>query len=331
MKRRFRRIKIAAAVLVALAALVYLNNTSMLARPLGDRPYLIAHRGLGQGFSKDGLTGKTCTAARMLAPEHPYLENTLPSMEVAFDYGADAVELDVHRTADGRFAVFHDWTLDCRTEGSGVTQEHTLEELQRLDIGYGYTADGGTTFPFRGKGVGMMPSLAQVMAAFPDRDFVIDVKSNDPDEGALLAERISELSARRTGEIMVVGGPQPVELIRDRLPEVRTMARARLKRCLMRYIAVGWTGYVPRDCDRGVLLVPANVAPWLWGWPNRLLRRMDRVGTRVVLLGDYGGGGISSGLDLPDRVTGLPRDYSGGVWTDRIDLIGPALGARASR
>jgi glycerophosphoryl diester phosphodiesterase len=326
MKRRFRRLKIAAAVLAAFAALVYLNNTSMLARPLEDGPYLIAHRGLGQGFSRDGLTGKTCTAARMLASEHPYLENTLPSMDAAFGYGADAVELDVQRTADDRFAVFHDWSVDCRTEGRGVTREHTLEELQRLDVGYGYTADGGTTFPFRGKGVGMMPSLAQVMAAFPDQDFVIDVKSNDPDEGALLAERISESSARRQGEIMVVGGSRPVEVIRDRLPDVRTMARPRLKRCLMRYFAVGWTGYVPRDCDRGVLLVPANVAPWLWGWPNRLLRRMDRVGTRVVLLGEYGGGGISSGFDLPDQLTDLPRRYSGGIWTDRIDLIGPALG-----
>jgi len=28
-----------------------------------------------------------------------------------------------------------------------------------LDIGYGDTADGGKSWPFRGKGVGMMPSL----------------------------------------------------------------------------------------------------------------------------------------------------------------------------
>ena len=110
--------------------------------------------------------------------------------------------------------MFHDWTVDCRTEGSGVTSEHTLEELQTLDIGYGYTSDDGKTWPFRGKGVGMMPSLEQVMATFPDRDFFIDVKSNDADEGVLLAERLAALTADRGGEIAVFGGSRPVGVIR---------------------------------------------------------------------------------------------------------------------
>ena len=102
------------------------------------------------------------------------------------------------------------------------------------------------------------------------------------------------------------------------------MTRPRLESCLKRYLAFGWTGYVPSECSRGVLLVPANVAPWLWGWPNRLIQRMDRVGTRVVMIGDYDGG-PSQGFDDPDRLTELPRGYTGGVWTNRIDLIGPAI------
>ena len=36
-------------------------------------------------------------------------------MRAAFAAGADIVEFDVHPTSDGQFAVFHDWTLDCRT------------------------------------------------------------------------------------------------------------------------------------------------------------------------------------------------------------------------
>ena len=58
-----------------------------------------------------------------------------------------------------------------------------MAELKALDIGYGYTADGGTTFPFRGKGVGLMPTLDEVIARFPDKCFHINVKSNDPAEG----------------------------------------------------------------------------------------------------------------------------------------------------
>jgi len=106
------------------------------------------------------------------------------------------------------------------------------------------------------------------MTTFPDRDFLIDIKSNDLDEGELLAGRLEALSAKREGEIMVTGGQRPVDEIRKRLPQIRTITRPRLKRCLKRYIGIGWTGYVPSECRRSVLLVPANVAPWLRGWPN---------------------------------------------------------------
>ena len=37
-------------------------------------------------------------------------------------------------------------------------------ELEALDIGHGYTADGGATFPFRGKAVGEMPTLGEALA-----------------------------------------------------------------------------------------------------------------------------------------------------------------------
>ena len=114
--------------------------------------------------------------------EHRFLENTLAAFSAAFAAGADIVEFDVHPTTDGAFVVFHDWTLDCRTDGHGGTREHSLAELKALDVGYGYTADGGKTFPFRGAGVGLMPTLDEVLAAFPGRRFLINVKSDDPSE-----------------------------------------------------------------------------------------------------------------------------------------------------
>jgi len=332
MRRRFKRTKRVAAGLGAFVLLVWLLNTSWLAGPIGTEPYLVAHRGLGQGFSKEGLTGKTCTAKTMTPPEHGFLENTIPSMEAAFAYGADAVEFDVQPTTDGRFAVFHDWTLDCRTEGSGVTREQALADLQKLDVGYGYTPDGGATWPFRGKAVGLMPSLDEVLARFPDRDFVIDAKGNERDEADMLAERLAALPPERQARLAVTGGPLPVATVRERVPHVRTISRPQLKRCALRYMAIGWTGYVPEDCRRSLLTLPANVAPWMWGWPDRLLRRMDAVGTRVVLIGDYGGEMYSNAIDDPARIDALPQRYSGGIWTDRIDLIGPRVrGDRSSR
>lgn len=312
----------------ALAAALYVNNTSLLSpRPAGS-PVVLAHRGLAQDYDRTGLTGDTCTASRMLPPSHDYLENTIRSMEAAFELGADVLELDVHPTTDGQFAVFHDWTLDCRTDGKGETRAFSMAELKKLDVGYGYTTDGGKTFPFRGQGIGLMPSLDEVLERFPDERFHINVKSNDPKEGEALAAFLSALPDERRAALTVVGGDKPVQAIKQALPEARSLSKQSLTRCLLRYETLGWSGYVPEDCRSTTLLVPINLAPWLWGWPNRFLDRMDSVGTKVFLLGPYTGGGFSEGLDNPALIRGLPAGYSGGISTDAVDQLMPLLESR---
>ncbi|CCF19260.1 exported protein of unknown function [Pseudorhizobium banfieldiae] len=101
---------------VAAAAALWICNTSLFSDyPGGSTLRVIAHRGQHQVFDRENLRSDTCTASRILAPTHPFLENTIPSMQAAFAAGADVVELDVHLTPDKQFAVFHDWTLECRT------------------------------------------------------------------------------------------------------------------------------------------------------------------------------------------------------------------------
>ncbi len=311
-------------VAALLAALIYLNNTSLLADPPEGGPVLLAHRGMAQTYHRDGLTNETCTAARIYPPEHAYLENTLASMQAAFEAGAGVVELDVHPTTDGAFAVFHDWTLDCRTEGTGVTREHSLAELKALDIGYGYTADDGKTFPFRGKGVGLMPSLDEVLAQFPGKRFLINIKSNDPAEGVQLAERLAQLPPAQRDLIMVYGAHRPIDALKARLPDIPVGSKASMKDCLVRYFALGWSGNVPESCRKGLMLVPLNVAPWLWGWPNRLLQRMHDAGVQVFVAGPYEGGS-SGGVDDLNQFARLPQGYRGGIWTNRVERIAPAV------
>jgi glycerophosphoryl diester phosphodiesterase len=265
----------------------------------------------------------------MLPPRHGYLENTLASMEAAFALGAEIVELDIHPTTDGKFAVFHDWTLDCRTEGKGVTREHDMTALKKLDIGYGYTADGGATFPFRGKGVGLMPELAEVLARFPDRRFSINVKSNDPAEGEALAAFLGGLKEDQRSRLMVYGGDAPIATLEQKLPDMRSLSRQSLKQCLLAYIGLGWSGVVPEACRHTALLIPVNVAPWLWGWPDRFLDRMDGVDTAVFLIGPYHGG-FSEGLNTTAEIENLPDGYSGGISTDALDVIEPALARRGA-
>jgi glycerophosphoryl diester phosphodiesterase len=320
-----KKIALALVLIVSLlGAFVYVTNANF-GPPRSGKPLLLAHRAVAQRFDAANVQRDTCTATLIEPPTHAFLENTLASMQAAFAFGADIVELDVHPTTDGQFAVFHDWTLDCRTDGHGVTREHAMAELKRLDIGYGYTADGGRTYPFRGQGVALMPSLDEVLRTFPDRSFLINIKSNDPDEGRKLAEALRPVAPERRRSLMAYGGDRSIEELRRNLPDLKVMSRGSLKSCLLRYIASGWTGMTPEACRRMVVLVPINIAPWLWGWPDRFLDRMVAADSAVFVIGAYRGGDFSSGIDTPEDMAGLPSGFTGGVLTNEIEWAGKAL------
>ncbi|SMF64529.1 glycerophosphoryl diester phosphodiesterase [Paenibacillus uliginis N3/975] len=322
MKNKKRWKKIIPFILV-LFIFIFLNNTSLLTKERTGEPLLLAHRGLGQTFTMEGIEADTCTASRIYEPEHPYLENTIPSMEAAFDAGADLVELDIKPTKDGQFAVFHDWTLGCRTNVQGMVMDYTMEELKNIDIGYGYTADKGATYPFRGKGTGLMPSLSEVLSTFPDSSFLIHIKSSDAKEGAQLAEYLQNLPEEHLSKLTVYGDDAPISTLKAQLPSLRVMSKATLKSCLVSYTGASWTGYIPSVCRNTQLHIPEKYARYLWGWPDKFLNRMDSVNTRVIVVA--GNGGWSEGFDSEQDLERLPTDYSGGLWTNRIDLIAPAL------
>lgn len=293
-------------------------------------PILLAHRGIAQTFPPEGVGRDTCTATRIHPPTHEFLENTIPSMRAAIAAGADVIELDVHPTTDGEFAVFHDWTLECRTNGIGRTRDHSMAHLRTLDAGYGYTADHGKTFPFRGKAVGAIPSLRDVLVEFPSQRFLINVKSNDPAEGEALARFLNALPASRQQTLAVYGGERPVDVIRAAAPNVLTLTRSAMEACVYRDMLVGWMGVTATACERRMLVIPLNYAPWLWGWPDRFVERMQAVGSAVFLLGDRGGERVRA-IDTPEDLARVPRGFKGGIWTDEIQRIGPQLQRDAMR
>jgi len=122
----------------------------------GER-LVIAHRG-GRG----------------IGPDH-----TLETFQAGLELGADVLELDVHTTSDGEIVVIHDDTVDRTTEGTGRVNDLTLAEIQALDAGYTWSDDGGATFPFRGQGQ-RVPTMREVLEAFPDEWYVIEIKQADP-------------------------------------------------------------------------------------------------------------------------------------------------------
>src|SRR6266700_421843 len=62
-------------------------------------------------------------------------ENTFAGFDLALEIGVDGIETDVQKTKDGKLVLFHDDLLDRTTNGTGVLQEMSWQELQRLDAG----------------------------------------------------------------------------------------------------------------------------------------------------------------------------------------------------
>ena len=309
--------------LVLFSLLVFWNNTSYLVAPAQSRGTLVAHRGVHQTFTSDGLTNESCTATMIFPPEHEFIENTIASIGEAFRLGADVVEIDIHPTTDGQFAVFHDWTLDCRTDGTGVTRERSMAYLKTLDLGYGYTADGGMTFPLRGKGIGLMPALDEVFEAFPGRHFSVNLKSDDIAEGELLVGRLSRMSEDQRALLTFwVPGDTLYAMLRDEFPTLPLLNGKAARDCLKRYALWGWMGFVPSDCRLNGLVIPLDYAPYLWGYPERLRARMNEAGAEVVLLPSYREGVFDTTFDDPAELDGIPFGY--GIWTDKIEIVGPA-------
>ena len=205
-----KRDLMAGLILLAIGS-VYLLNASWLSSSHPENRQILAHRGLHQTFNPQGVENDTCTASRMETPRHNYIENTLLSLQGAIDMGADILEFDIHPTTDGEFMVFHDWTLSCRTNGKGRTRKQSSTYLKTLDIGYGYTADGGNTFPFRGKFIGAMPTLRDVLVAFPDTYFFINMKSNKTSEAELLTSYLQTIPLIDRSLLTLYGNGKAVE------------------------------------------------------------------------------------------------------------------------
>jgi glycerophosphoryl diester phosphodiesterase len=121
-------------------------------------------------------------------------ENTLAAARLAWEQGADALELDLHLTRDGRLAVIHDEDLRRTTGDPRRVAEATLAELQALDAGRWKGAK------FAGEKI---PDLAAVLAVVPrGRRVFIEIKGG-PEVVAELT-RVVSASGLAAGQVVVI-------------------------------------------------------------------------------------------------------------------------------
>ncbi|MEV6963970.1 glycerophosphodiester phosphodiesterase [Hamadaea sp. NPDC051192] len=126
-------------------------------------------------------------------------ENTLPSLRLASELGADAVEFDVRSSSDGAPILLHDRTLERFWGVPRTPGELTLDELRRLRTG-----DPDER----------IPTLAEVAETVPIR-LVVDNK-----EPALVPAVATTLRAAGALDRSVfIGEWQVLTVVREHLPE----------------------------------------------------------------------------------------------------------------
>lgn len=156
----------------------------------GPRPRLFAHRGG--------------------AAEAP--ENTLEAFRAGLDAGADRLELDVHATADGAVVVIHDETLERTTDDEGPVSQITLADLKRLNAACRF---GG------GQRCARVPTLDEVLEAFPDVPLNIEIKQDRP---PIVRQVLAVLDRHRARDRVLLAASKAhvMNAIREAAPDVLT-------------------------------------------------------------------------------------------------------------
>jgi len=156
--------------------------------PRGRRPLVISH-----------------AACKGHAPE-----NTLAGIRAALVQGSDAIEIDLHATADGVPVLIHDDLVDRTTNGTGDVRAMTAAQVRALDAG----AQG-----FDGRYAGeRVPTLAEALDATAGRAMlVIEIKQRG-------IEPLTVQTVRRLGaadRVMVWSfHPATVAAMRTLAPEI---------------------------------------------------------------------------------------------------------------
>lgn len=95
-------------------------------------------------------------------------ENTLSSINLAWERNADAVEIDVQLSQDNKIVVIHDINTKRTGERNKLVNDQTLNELKELDVGI------YKDIRWRGEKI---PTLTEVLATVPNnKKIVIEIK-----------------------------------------------------------------------------------------------------------------------------------------------------------
>lgn len=186
-------------------------------------------------------------------------ENTLEAFRLGVEAGADAIELDVHLTADGQLAVIHDDTLDRTTDRTGSVRELTMAEIREADAGARFTRAGDAGYPFRGRGH-RVPTLPEVLEWLPDGiGLVIELKARAAADAVV--EAVREHAVRREERLAVLSFDEAaIERVRELDPGTKTgyllVPTQPIEPALVWATEHGHVGVHPYEADLGMDPMP---------------------------------------------------------------------------
>lgn len=249
-----------------------------------DRPLVIAHRG-----------------GAALAPE-----NTVLAFEQAVALGADMLETDVQLTADGHAVAFHDDTMDRVTNLTGPIRSFTLAQVRGAAV---YGPDGQ---------VGQIPTIAELLDAFPDARWAIDVKNGDS-----IVPLAQAINATGTASHVCVAHAWD-----SWLDGVRELTSEKLERSL------GWEGLARLVAHaKAGTTPPASFSSGAWvhiGWQPAGFSLMSSAAfaDRMISMCHEMGMGVRVWtINREDRMRRLLDQGVDGIFTDRPDRLLSLRGA----
>ncbi len=303
----FKNIVKISLVTIVCAIILGVTNAYLLVPDLHQQGKVVSYRGGGSQVNYSKLDATGCTAISLSESGINTVENTLEAVAASVASGASVIHLNVHRTSDDKLVVFHDWTLDCATNATGPIHKLSTSDLEGVDAGYGYTFDGGATFPFRGKGF-RISRLEEFYEQYPEHEFWLNLKNNDERSFNTLYTYLSEKSS----STVVITSSKGIDWFRGKDSSIRLTSVNRVKQCGIDYLITGWAGVVPESCKNTILLVPHSMAKYFWGYPKRLASRLQEYGTEVYLWAKH---------EPIDPAYAKVAESGIGIVTSDIDLI----------
>lgn len=97
-----------------------------------------------------------------------YPENTILSFEKALNLPIDGIELDVHKSKDGKLVVIHDEDVQRTFKGKGLVKDYTLEELQNFKC---------RKFEFIDNDLCKIPTLEDVFELIKDKNITLNIEA----------------------------------------------------------------------------------------------------------------------------------------------------------